>query len=123
MYLKKKTTINIFRHHFSSAWSNIKNIPKGNNVIETITSFVARFGSLVLLFLLYPIGWLHIIWATFYNLQKDVYDKNKASQIPSDRFSYTFLWLLYWILSAPFVIILLPFWLVGKIIIWIGQNI
>jgi len=121
-YKTPKNTTNPFLPQIIEKWKELTS-SKGDSTIEIIVKCLSQIIVLLILVALIPIGAVISIYNCFYNLQKKTYDKlindNDSS---SSQFASSIEFGVYVILSLPFLIILIPYWIIAAIVTWFAKN-
>lgn len=120
-YKSEKETSNPFIPKVQEKWKELIEFDKGS-IIEKIVKSIAVLIVLGILLLLIPIGVVISIYNSFYNLQKKAYDELKRDTDSSNsQFVSCVEFGIYALLSLPFCLLLLPYWLFAKIVTWFAK--
>ena len=121
-YKTQKNTTNPFLPKISEKWKDLTNF-KGESTIEIIVKSFSQFIVLLILVALIPIGAVISIYNSFYNLQKKTYDNlMNDTDSSSSQFASSVEFGIYVILSLPFLLVLIPYWIVAAIVTWAAKN-
>ena len=121
-YRENKETSNPFIPKVIDKWADLTSFD-GNSTIEIIVKSISEIIVLIILVVLIPIGTIISIYNSFYNLQKKSYDDlmydNDSS---SSQFASSVEFGIYFILSLPFLFILVPYWIITSLVTWFAKH-
>lgn len=122
-YKNEKNTTNPFLPKVSEKWHELTSL-KCKSFIETIVKNFSLIIVLLILVALIPIGAVISIYNTIYNLQKKAYDELmvKDTDSMSSQFATSVEFGIYILLSLPFLLILLPYWIIAVVFTWLAKN-
>ena len=121
-YNTQKNTTNPFIPKVIEKLKELTNF-KGESIVEKIVKCLSQFIVLLILIALIPIGAVISIYNSFYNLQKKTYDNlinDKDST--SNQFASSVEFGVYFVLSLPFLFLLIPYWIIAAIVTWFAKN-
>lgn len=120
-YSSYKETKNPFISQIVEKWNSFISF-NGDTFIEKIVSSLAQLIVLILLVMLIPIGVIISIYNSIYNLQKGAMDRLNKKTDSSARFAVSIEFAIYFILGLPFILVLIPYWVISSIIIWLANH-
>lgn len=120
-YYSEKETSNPFLPKLQEKWDDLVEF-EGDSIIEKIVRGVSEFIVLCLLVLLLPVGVIISIYNSFYNLQKKAYDSIRYESDSHSQFADSVEYGIYLLLSLPFLLLLLPYWVFAAIILWLAKH-
>ena len=120
-YSNYKDTSNRFVPEVTKTWNSLVSFD-GNNFIEKIVGSVSQIIVLLALVILIPIGMIESIHNSFYNLQKNAFDRLNSKSDSTSEFASSIEFAIYFILDLPFFIILIPFWILSIVFVWMAKN-
>jgi len=118
-YRYEKETDNPFISSVEDKWNELIEF-EGDSIIEKGIKSISIIIVLCILLLLIPIGVIISIYNSLYNLQKKVYDyiDDDYSDSLSSKFVASVEYGIYVLLSLPFFLSLIPYWVISFIITW-----
>lgn len=118
--MTRKCTDNPFIPPVIEKWNELIDFDElsFSRLIEKISKLIV----FIFLILLIPIGVVESIRASLYNLQKDATDSLSRSADFSEKFAVGVEVGIYFLLSLPFLIILLPYWVIAGTVILLSKN-
>lgn len=120
-YYSEKETSNPFLPKLQEKWDDLVEF-EGDSIIEKIVRGVSEFIVLCLLVLLLPVGVIISIYNSFYNLQKKAYDSIRYESDSHSQFANSVEYGIYLLLSLPFLLLLLPYWIFAAIVPWFAKH-
>ena len=121
-YYSEKETYNPFLPLLVEKWDELIEFD-GDTLIEKIIRSCSTFVVAICIILLIPIGAIISIYNSFYNLQKKAYDRMNYNEDSSySQFVTSVEYGIYLLLSLPFFIILVPFWVFSALFIWFTKH-
>ena len=120
-YYSEKETSNPFLPKLQEKWNSLVKF-EGDSIIEKIVRSISEFIVLCLLVLLLPVGIIISIYNSFYNLQKKSYDSIRYESDSHSKFADSVEYGIYLLLSLPFLLLLLPYWILAAIIPWFARH-
>ena len=121
-YYSEKETYNPFFPLLVEKWDELIEFD-GDTLIEKIIRSCSTFIVAICLILLIPIGAIISIYNSFYNLQKKAYDRMNYNEDSSySMFATSVEYGIYLLLSLPFFITLIPFWIFSALFIWFTKH-
>lgn len=124
VYNSKKETNNPFLPKVQEKWKEFMKF-EGDSLIEKIVKGFTSLILLCLLICLIPIGIIMSIYNTFYNLQKKAYDNlNSNNNQTASQFEFVSAveFGIYALLSLPFLLLLIPYWIFAIIVTWLAKH-
>lgn len=121
MYSSKINTENPFLEGLLESWRDLVKPFQGQTVIEII---VDRFTQLIIMIffgIAIPLGFLISLNYSFYNVQKDAYDRIIRARDSHEKITHTIAFGITWIPSFLFLFVAIPAWILGKLILWICE--
>lgn len=121
-YYSEKETTNPFLPMVQEKWEELLEFD-GDSIIEKVVKSISVLIVLCIIVLLIPIGIIISIYNSFYNLQKKAYDDLKYDTDPTtSQFVSSVEFGIYTLLSLPFLLILIPYWLFAIIVTWFAKH-
>lgn len=121
-YSSEKETTNPFLPKVQEKWDDFKQFD-GDSIIENVVKSISLLIVIFVLVLLLPIGVIISIYNSFYNLQKKAYDDLLYdSDSSSSQFASSVELGIYALLSLPFLILLVPYWLIAILVTWFAKH-
>ncbi len=121
-YNSEKETTNPFLPKVKEKWKELIAFD-GDSIIEIVVKSISVLIVLCIIVLLIPIGIIISIYNSFYNLQKKAYDDLKYDTNPStSQFVSSVEFGIYTLLSLPFFLILVPYWLFAIVVTWFAKH-
>lgn len=112
VYKEDKETSNPFIPMVKDKWADLADFD-GKSTIEIVVKSISEIIVLIILLALIPIGAIISIYNSFYNLQKKTYDDLMYDTDSStSQFASSVEFGIYFILSLPFLFILVPYWII-----------
>ena len=118
--MTRKSTNNPFIPLVIEKWNELIDFDEFSfsKLIEKISKLIV----FIFLILLIPVGVVESIRASLYNLQKNAAYSLSRSVDFSERFAVGVEIGIYFLLSLPFLIILLPYWIIAGTVIFLSKN-
>lgn len=121
-YYSKKETINPFLPKVQEKWDELLEF-EGNSIIEKGIKTISVLIVLCILVCLIPVGIIISIYNSFYNMQKNAYDDLKYNTDTStSQFVSAVEFGIYALLSLPFLLLLIPYWIFAVIVTWFAKH-
>ena len=121
-YNTEKETSNPFLPKVQEKWEELMEF-EGNSIIEKIVKSISVLIVFCILVCLIPVGIIISIYNSFYNLQKKAYDDLKYDTDPStSQFVSAVEFGIYALLSLPFLIVLIPYWIFALFVTWFAKH-
>ena len=121
-YNSEKETTNPFLPKVQEKWEELLEFD-GDSIIEKVVKSISVLIVLCIIALLIPIGIIISIYNSFYNLQKKAYDDLRYDTDPTtSQFVSSVEFGIYTLLSLPFLLILVPYWLFAIIVTWFAKH-
>lgn len=121
-YSKDKDTSNPFLPKVAEKWEELTDF-EGDSIVEIIVKSLSQFIVLLILVCLIPIGAIISIYNSFYNLQKKAYDDLMYDTDSStSQFASSVEFGIYVLLSLPFLLVLIPYWVIAAIVTWFAKH-
>lgn len=121
-YYSEKETINPFLPKVQEKWDELLEF-EGNSIIEKGIKTISVLIVLCILVCLIPVGIIISIYNSFYNMQKNAYDDLKYNTDTStSQFVSAVEFGIYALLSLPFLLLLIPYWIFAVIITWFAKH-
>ena len=121
-YYYEKETYNPFLSLLVEKWDELIEFD-GDTLIEKIIRSCSTFIVVICIIFLIPIGTIISIYNSLYNLQKKAYGRmNCYGDSSYSQFVTSVEYGIYLLLSLPFFIILLPFWIISALFIWLTKH-
>lgn len=121
-YSKDKDTSNPFLPKVAEKWEELTDF-EGDSIVEIIVKSLSQFIVLLILVCLIPIGAIISIYNSFYNLQKKAYDDLMYDTDSStSQFASSVEYGIYVLLSLPFLLVLIPYWIVAALVTWFAKH-
>ena len=121
-YNSDKETNNPFLPKVQEKWEELLEFD-GDSIIEKVVKSIAVVIVLCILVCLIPVGIIISIYNSFYNLQKKAYDDLKYDSDPStSQFVSAVEFGIYALLSLPFLLLLIPYWIFAIIVTWFAKH-
>ena len=122
VYNSKKETDNPFLPKVQEKWKEFMKF-EGESFIEIIVKSISSLILLCILVCLIPVGIIISVYNTFYNLQKKAYDNlNSDNNQTSSQFVSAVEFGIYALLSLPFLLLLIPYWIFATIVTWFAKH-
>ncbi len=122
VYNSKKETDNPFLPKVQEKWKEFMKF-EGESFIEIIVKSISSLILLCVLVCLIPVGIIISVYNTFYNLQKKAYDNlNSDNNQTSSQFVSAVEFGIYALLSLPFLLLLIPYWIFAIIVTWFAKH-
>jgi hypothetical protein len=124
VYNSKKETNNPFLPKIQEKWKELMKF-EGDSLIEKIVRSITSLILLCILICLIPVGIIMSIYNTFYNLQKKAYDNlisDKNQTASQFEFVSAVEFGIYALLSLPFLLLLIPYWIFAVIVTWLAKH-
>ena len=119
-YYSEKETSNPFFPKLQEKWSDLIEFD-GDSIIEKLVRSISEVIVLCLLVALLPVGVIISIYNSFYNLQKKAYDSIRYDSDSHSQFASCVEYGIYVLLSLPFMILLVPYWIFAFIAAWVSN--
>ena len=121
-YYSEKETINPFLPKVQEKWDELLEF-EGNSIIEIGIKTISVLIVLCILVCLIPVGIIISIYNSFYNMQKNAYDDLKYNTDTStSQFVSAVEFGIYTLLSLPFLLLLIPYWIFAVIVTWFAKH-
>ena len=121
-YYSEKETYNPFLPKVQEKWKEMLEF-EGDSFIEKVVKSISVLIVLCILICLIPVGIIISIYNSFYNLQKKAYNDLKYDTDPStSQFVSAVEFGIYALLSLPFLIVLIPYWLFALLVTWFAKH-
>jgi len=121
-YYSEKETYNPFLPKVQEKWEELLEF-EGDSIIEKVVKSISVLIVLCILVCLIPVGIIISIYNSFYNLQKKAYDDLKYDTDPStSQFVSAVEFGIYALLSLPFLLLLIPYWIFAVIVTWFAKH-
>lgn len=121
-YYSEKETINPFLPKVQEKWDELLEF-EGNSIIEIGIKTISVLIVLCILVCLIPVGIIISIYNSFYNMQKNAYDHLKYNTDTStSQFVSAVEFGIYTLLSLPFLLLLIPYWIFAVIVTWFAKH-
>lgn len=122
VYKEDKETSNPFIPMVKDKWADLADFD-GKSTIEIVVKSISEIIVLIILLALIPIGAIISIYNSFYNLQKKTYDDLMYDTDSStSQFASSVEFGIYFILSLPFLFILVPYWIITSLVTWFAKH-
>lgn len=116
-YNDYKDTSNPIVPEVKDKWHDLLTF-EGDTVVEKIVSTISKTIVLLLLIVLIPLGVVISIYNSLYNLQKSAYDDLDDDNMFSKSVELG----IYILLSIPFLLIMIPYWIFAPIWAWLAKH-
>lgn len=121
-YNLEKETYNPFLPKVQEKWKEFIKF-EGDSLIEIIVKSISSLILLCILVCLIPVGIIMSVYNTFYNLQKKAYDNLNSDTNPTtSQFVSAVEFGIYALLSLPFLLFLIPYWIFANIVTWFAKH-
>ena len=121
-YSKDKDTSNPFLPKVAEKWEELTDF-EGDSIVEIIVKSLSQFIVFLILVCLIPIGAIISIYNSFYNLQKKAYDDLMYDTDSStSQFASSVEFGIYVLLSLPFLLVLIPYWIIAALVTWFAKH-
>ncbi|MBP5582934.1 MAG: hypothetical protein J6X43_03140 [Bacteroidales bacterium] len=120
-YNEDKDTSNPFLSKINDKWDDFISF-EGDSIIEVLVKSIANLIVLLVLVLLIPIGVIISIYNSLYNLQKKAYENVIDDSGTSSQFASSVELGVYILLSLPFFLLLVPYWIIAAIVTWLVKH-
>jgi hypothetical protein len=121
VYRESRDTSNPFLSKIIDKWQDLISFD-GDSIIEVLVKSIANFIVLIFLVVLIPVGIIISIYNSLYNLQKKAYDNVISESGSSSQFASSVELGIYILLSIPFLLILIPYWILAAILTFMVKH-